>query len=249
MPLGRHAVGAAQVALVGQRDPQVGRHTTEGVHQHRSTLRPPADIGGLRSAVMAGSQGELARRPYRFLLSRRWVGLLVVALLVALGCVLLGRWQLDRLGQRHERNDLLPPQPDQRAGGARRAARRRPGPARGRPVRPGPRDRSLRRGPPAAGADPPVRGSGRLLRPDPVRDRRRPRAARRPRLGARRPHGRVAAGRTTGSLRRGDGHRPDPAQRAAVDHRHPAGGPGHPDRRPGHREDAALPGLRRLRRR
>jgi cytochrome oxidase assembly protein ShyY1 len=56
---------------------------------------------------MAGPQGGAVRRPYRFLLSRRWVGLLVVALLVALGCVLLGRWQLDRLGQRHERNDLL----------------------------------------------------------------------------------------------------------------------------------------------
>lgn len=56
---------------------------------------------------MAGPQGEAARRPYRFLLSGRWAGLLVVALLVALGCVLLGQWQLDRLGQRHERNDLL----------------------------------------------------------------------------------------------------------------------------------------------
>lgn len=56
---------------------------------------------------MAGLQGGAARRPYRFLLSRRWVGLLAVALLVALACVLLGRWQLDRLGQRHERNDLL----------------------------------------------------------------------------------------------------------------------------------------------
>ena len=56
---------------------------------------------------MAGSQGGAVRRPYRFLLSRRWVGLLAVALLAALACVLLGQWQLDRLGQRHERNDLL----------------------------------------------------------------------------------------------------------------------------------------------
>jgi cytochrome oxidase assembly protein ShyY1 len=56
---------------------------------------------------MADQQGETVRRPYRFLLSRRWAGLLAVALLVALACVLLGRWQLDRLGQRHERNDLL----------------------------------------------------------------------------------------------------------------------------------------------
>lgn len=44
---------------------------------------------------------------YRFLLSRHWLGLFVLALLVAAACVALGRWQLDRLGQRHERNDLL----------------------------------------------------------------------------------------------------------------------------------------------
>ena len=56
---------------------------------------------------MAGSHGGAVRRPYRFLLSRRWAGLLVVALVLALGCVLLGWWQLDRLGERHERNDLL----------------------------------------------------------------------------------------------------------------------------------------------
>ena len=56
---------------------------------------------------MADPQGEAVRRPYRFLLSRRWAGLLVLTLLVALACVLLGRWQVDRLGQRHERNDLL----------------------------------------------------------------------------------------------------------------------------------------------
>ena len=44
---------------------------------------------------------------YRFLLTRRWLGLLGVALLLATGCVLLGTWQLDRLSQRHARNDLL----------------------------------------------------------------------------------------------------------------------------------------------
>lgn len=44
---------------------------------------------------------------YRFLLSRRWLGLLVAAVVVAAACVALGRWQLDRLGERHERNDLL----------------------------------------------------------------------------------------------------------------------------------------------
>ena len=45
--------------------------------------------------------------PYRFLLTRRWMGLLVAAVVVAAGCVALGRWQIDRLGERHERNDLL----------------------------------------------------------------------------------------------------------------------------------------------
>jgi cytochrome oxidase assembly protein ShyY1 len=44
---------------------------------------------------------------YRFLLTRRWLGLLVTAVLVAAGCVAMGRWQLQRLGDRHDRNDLI----------------------------------------------------------------------------------------------------------------------------------------------
>lgn len=44
---------------------------------------------------------------YRFLLSRRWLGLLAAAVVVAAGCVLMGLWQLDRMQQRHARNDLL----------------------------------------------------------------------------------------------------------------------------------------------
>jgi cytochrome oxidase assembly protein ShyY1 len=56
---------------------------------------------------MAATEGSPPGRPYRFLLSRRWAGLLLVALLVATACVLLGRWQLHRLGERHERNHLL----------------------------------------------------------------------------------------------------------------------------------------------
>ncbi len=44
---------------------------------------------------------------YRFLLTRRWLGLLLVAVLVATACVFLGRWQLHRLGERHARNALL----------------------------------------------------------------------------------------------------------------------------------------------
>lgn len=44
---------------------------------------------------------------YRFLLTRRWLGLLAVTLVVAASCVMLGRWQLDRLQERHARNDVV----------------------------------------------------------------------------------------------------------------------------------------------
>jgi cytochrome oxidase assembly protein ShyY1 len=44
---------------------------------------------------------------YRFLLTRRWLGLIAAALVVSTGCVLMGWWQIDRLSGRHERNDLL----------------------------------------------------------------------------------------------------------------------------------------------
>jgi cytochrome oxidase assembly protein ShyY1 len=44
---------------------------------------------------------------YRFLLTRRWLGLLAVAVVVAASCVLLGRWQLHRLEFKHHRNELV----------------------------------------------------------------------------------------------------------------------------------------------
>lgn len=44
---------------------------------------------------------------YRFLFSRRWLGGLALAIVVAIGCVLLGTWQLDRREQRLERNALV----------------------------------------------------------------------------------------------------------------------------------------------
>lgn len=44
---------------------------------------------------------------YRFLLTRRWLGLLLAAVTVAAGCVALGKWQLARLEERHQRNELL----------------------------------------------------------------------------------------------------------------------------------------------
>lgn len=51
--------------------------------------------------------GRAQQESYRFLLSSRWAGLLAAALVVAAACVALGWWQVDRLGQRHERNRLL----------------------------------------------------------------------------------------------------------------------------------------------
>lgn len=44
---------------------------------------------------------------YRFLLSRRWLGGLALAVVVAVGCVLLGMWQWDRRELRQERNALV----------------------------------------------------------------------------------------------------------------------------------------------
>ncbi len=41
---------------------------------------------------------------YRFLLTRRWLGLLLAVLVVALACYALGRWQFHRYDERHDRN-------------------------------------------------------------------------------------------------------------------------------------------------
>ncbi|MDQ1620326.1 MAG: hypothetical protein QOE19_2895 [Actinomycetota bacterium] len=58
---------------------------------------------------------------YRFLLTRRWLGLLAVAILAAVACVGLGDWQLHRLGHRHERNHLIRTNLDAPAQGAGQA--------------------------------------------------------------------------------------------------------------------------------
>ncbi|MGH3508141.1 MAG: SURF1 family cytochrome oxidase biogenesis protein [Nocardioidaceae bacterium] len=41
----------------------------------------------------------------RFLLTRRWIGLILAVLVVATACVLLGRWQFGRYDDRQHRND------------------------------------------------------------------------------------------------------------------------------------------------
>lgn len=48
----------------------------------------------------------MARLP-RFVLTPRWIALLVVALVVAATCIRLGVWQLDRLDQRRALNDRV----------------------------------------------------------------------------------------------------------------------------------------------
>jgi cytochrome oxidase assembly protein ShyY1 len=41
---------------------------------------------------------------YRFLLSRRWLGLLLVVIVVTIACYELGRWQFHRYDERHQHN-------------------------------------------------------------------------------------------------------------------------------------------------
>jgi cytochrome oxidase assembly protein ShyY1 len=41
----------------------------------------------------------------RFLLTRRWIGLIIAVVVVATGCVLLGQWQFSRYDDRQQRND------------------------------------------------------------------------------------------------------------------------------------------------
>ena len=74
----------------------------------RSVATRPKVSSSTRPPYVAGpTPGGYRRTVYRFLLTRRWLGLLAVALLVAATCVQLGRWQLHRLEARHANNDLI----------------------------------------------------------------------------------------------------------------------------------------------
>ena len=66
---------------------------------------------------------------YRFLLTRRWLALLVVVVVAAVGCVLLGRWQLSRMMDRNAANDLVERNADARPVSAAQLVTPRRGPA------------------------------------------------------------------------------------------------------------------------
>ena len=89
--LGGHAVGAAQVAAVGDRHPQVPGHPPEGVDQlcHPPNLRHVRrGPGAIRPRGFAYRRGVV-----RTLVSPRWLLGLLVAVLFGVICVYLGRWQ------------------------------------------------------------------------------------------------------------------------------------------------------------
>ena len=109
--LGRHAVGATQVAAVDQRHPEIGCHPAvpvgENVRRHPEessqapvVARPPAVAG--RPATADDQTADTLRR-VRFLLSRRWLLFAVTVAAMAWGASLLGQWQFHRLDERRAR--------------------------------------------------------------------------------------------------------------------------------------------------
>jgi hypothetical protein len=65
----------------------------------------PCPLRALRRADIAAPPAVVYRgRVYRFLFSRRWISLVLVALLAIPGCVQAALWQLDRLHARQRQN-------------------------------------------------------------------------------------------------------------------------------------------------
>ena len=126
--LGRHAVGAAQVAAVGQRDPEVGRDPAEAVTQRSCH---PTSLGAGR---LATGRVRAPRRPTslvgcdpsRFLLSRRWIAFFLVVVVLAYAAWWLGEWQFHRLDDRKRDNAVVERNEAGRPGRRRRRARGRP---------------------------------------------------------------------------------------------------------------------------
>ncbi len=95
--LGRHAVGAAQVAAVGDRHPQVTADPTEAVEKARGGKV------GHRAPMYVAYRGRVLRR----LVTPRWLGALLLAVVFAVLCYRLGWWQYDRHLAKVERNERL----------------------------------------------------------------------------------------------------------------------------------------------
>ena len=58
-------------------------------------------------AATAASGAGYRRGVYRFLLQRRWLGLLLLVMVLGAVCVRLGLWQLERLGERQASNERI----------------------------------------------------------------------------------------------------------------------------------------------
>ena len=120
--LGRHAVGAAQVAPVGQRDPQVGRHAAVRVGRVAACHSPSLGAAGARmpsTVRRIASSGTVGRAAVP---ASADAGSLFAARRRAARptrCLLLGRWQLHRLHERKAANSR-----DQRTNLSRRARAR-----------------------------------------------------------------------------------------------------------------------------
>ncbi len=234
-----HAVGAAQVAAVGQADAQVGGDPAEGVCEWLHS--PSLGSGGWADGWVA-SRRALVRVPAEPALGR-----------VRAGCggagvrhVVAGRVAVPPPGR---------PQGRERRRAHQRAPRGRP---RGRRAEPGPRpvragrvaggqrDRDLRRG--ADGRDPlpePRRRAGGRRRRTAGHGRRH-RAPRRPRLARDRPERRGPRRHPRPARRRGRRDRVRPGQRQR--RQHPGRRPVRPlDQQRRDRPGDRAPGLRRLR--
>ena len=144
--LGRHAVGAPQVAAVGERHPQVGGDPPEAVgkrcRSHAPSLRGASGGGDAHVAPVAA---RTTLGGVRFMVSRRWALFAVVVVVLAYACYLLGQWQFHRL---HDREATTPrPAPTSRPSRRRSTTCCAPGrpSAAARRVAPGHGHRHLRR--------------------------------------------------------------------------------------------------------
>ena len=96
--LGRHAVGAAQVAPVGDRHAQVTAHPTRRESRRR---------GAGRSVIGVQCTSRTVCLVLRRLATPRWLGALLLAGVLAWACYHLGWWQYHRYEAKALRNERL----------------------------------------------------------------------------------------------------------------------------------------------